>query len=118
MCRLIVLPFVWVRSVVHSYSKVLCAREEEVPVVGELTRITSSIVVDDGIGGRLGYEILRYDFVGIPLFPGGSQAKLSHHGSVCQLLLAAVRTLPALIYTKGAGFHELLTFFARYFGIS
>lgn len=48
----IVFPLVRVRCVIHPNLEVLRTAEEEVPVVGELTRVASGVVMDDFISGR------------------------------------------------------------------
>ena len=56
---LVVFPFVRIGGVVHADPKVLRAREEEVAIEGELTRVTSRVMVDYRVGSRRWDQVLQ-----------------------------------------------------------
>lgn len=110
--RLVVLPLIWIGSIVHAHLEILGAREEKIAVVGKLAGIASRVIVNDGVGLGRGNESLGDDVAAEPLPPDIAQAELSPHQAIGQLLSAQARVFGALVRAKGARGHELATLIA------
>lgn len=69
---LVVLPLVWIGCIVHPNLEILFTAEKEVPIIGELTRETSGVVVDDFVCLRAWNHALHDQICQISMQKGGT----------------------------------------------